>query len=170
LIHVSIHAPAWGATDSKPILPLANTVSIHAPAWGATFRPPLPHILPSGFNPRARVGRDRNTGSIRQFLRVSIHAPAWGATHRCFLVSSPRLFQSTRPRGARLNVTPQTISRWIKFQSTRPRGARLMSESNAPRKPEFQSTRPRGARPKLMLLRMRRLQVSIHAPAWGATH
>ncbi len=36
-VGVSIHAPAWGATDqtnSHNHLPL---VSIHAPAWGATM-------------------------------------------------------------------------------------------------------------------------------------
>jgi len=168
LIHVSIHAPAWGATDSKPILPLANTVSIHAPAWGATFRPPLPHILPSGFNPRARVGRDRNTGSIRQFLRVSIHAPAWGATHRCFLVSSPRLFQSTRPRGARLGPLSSSVLSRL-FQSTRPRGARLCRRIKERIVNPFQSTRPRGARPILIEVAHILAAVSIHAPAWGAT-
>ena len=33
---VSIHAPAWGATDFKIRVSNASTVSIHAPAWGAT--------------------------------------------------------------------------------------------------------------------------------------
>ena len=55
---VSIHAPAWGATqlDGQALLPLA--VSIHAPAWGATshhFRRVDPC---AGFNPRTRVGCD----------------------------------------------------------------------------------------------------------------
>ena len=56
---VSIHAPAWGATQ-----PVAETVrgqdgvSIHAPAWGATA----------------------DTDGGWDAARVSIHAPAWGAT------------------------------------------------------------------------------------------
>ena len=55
---VSIHAPAWGATNYfNPAQP-GKVVSIHAPAWGAT--------VISTVNPL-------NTG-------VSIHAPAWGAT------------------------------------------------------------------------------------------
>ena len=33
---VSIHAPAWGATNTDTSLELATNVSIHAPAWGAT--------------------------------------------------------------------------------------------------------------------------------------
>jgi len=77
---VSIHAPAWGATDrvSEMIIPhwfqstrprgarrafsdflhSGNKVSIHAPAWGATS--------------------DHSSISFND--RVSIHAPAWGAT------------------------------------------------------------------------------------------
>ena len=34
--HVSIHAPAWGATGPRPRRSHAARVSIHAPAWGAT--------------------------------------------------------------------------------------------------------------------------------------
>jgi len=33
-------------------------VSIHAPAWGATYYGSAGHVIFSGFNPRARVGRD----------------------------------------------------------------------------------------------------------------
>ena len=35
--HVSIHAPAWGATMSVISLIHLIAVSIHAPAWGATL-------------------------------------------------------------------------------------------------------------------------------------
>ena len=33
---VSIHAPAWGATQRDGLLRSFDAVSIHAPAWGAT--------------------------------------------------------------------------------------------------------------------------------------
>ena len=56
--HVSIHAPAWGATSGPFAAPRLTTVSIHAPAWGAT-----PIVCSEA------VGK-----------LVSIHAPAWGAT------------------------------------------------------------------------------------------
>ncbi len=36
----------------------AVVVSIHAPAWGATWTLPAAVCTRSGFNPRARVGRD----------------------------------------------------------------------------------------------------------------
>ncbi len=55
-------------------------VSIHAPAWGATFKTSFTYKT-SGFNPRARMGRDFNSFYYRCYcIVVSIHAPAWGAT------------------------------------------------------------------------------------------
>ena len=77
---VSIHAPAWGATQfdqskrfgtkfqftlphgerlpNVETLSIRRAVSIHAPAWGATDR----------------------RGGLQKADQVSIHAPAWGAT------------------------------------------------------------------------------------------
>ena len=100
---VSIHAPAWGATRLYRQTACGHTVSIHAPAWGATRCAGRCDHHKGCFNPRARVGRD---------------CASEEAT-----VRSNR-FQSTRPRGARLqNFTSSSRRRW--FQSTRPRGARL---------------------------------------------
>ena len=79
---VSIHAPAWGATQRAVEIQVKRIVSIHAPAWGAT--PPCrnSHKSIRGFNPRARVGRDKVFSKIQQKIEfVSIHAPAWGATY-----------------------------------------------------------------------------------------
>ena len=58
VVRVSIHAPAWGATQRRQAFPFDELVSIHAPAWGATS---------------TEVFISINQG-------VSIHAPAWGAT------------------------------------------------------------------------------------------
>ena len=55
---VSIHAPAWGATRRGEELPFMGHVSIHAPAWGATIDALTGSVTLTGFNPRARVGRD----------------------------------------------------------------------------------------------------------------
>ena len=41
-----------------------NGVSIHAPAWGATFNSSSERSFSSGFNPRARVGRDPVNGNF----------------------------------------------------------------------------------------------------------
>ncbi|MFR3226789.1 MAG: hypothetical protein ACLTNY_07515, partial [Blautia massiliensis (ex Durand et al. 2017)] len=56
---ISIHAPAWGATDIPCVRHDEDGISIHAPAWGAT------------------VFSDKLVCQ----LEISIPAPAWGATH-----------------------------------------------------------------------------------------
>ena len=62
-LDVSIHAPAWGATqDLEEELPI-SLVSIHAPAWGATGQAQAYPIPGTGFNPRTRVGCDESRSS-----------------------------------------------------------------------------------------------------------
>ncbi len=84
---VSIHAPAWGATQARQgAVRQGGRVSIHAPAWGATDdvrdltrRGGFQSTRPRGarprrasratrvracFNPRARVGRDCQITSL----------------------------------------------------------------------------------------------------------
>ena len=34
--NISIHAPAWGATENTANRRIILNISIHAPAWGAT--------------------------------------------------------------------------------------------------------------------------------------
>ena len=100
------------------------------------------------------------------------------------------MFQSTRPRGARLKKTVEIVFSG-KFQSTRPRGARLFFKDKAAKSEcfnprahggrdaiasgvwmfvsRFQSTRPRGARLEHEVGTGRNHEVSIHAPTGGAT-
>ena len=99
------------------------------------------------FNPRAREGRDR-------ILPVR--------------VLSRNSFQSTRPRGARLDRARYIPTRAV-FQSTRPRGARRKSLADCFNLKVFQSTRPRGARRLALPAVAVGFLVSIHAPARGAT-
>ena len=79
LTHVSIHAPAWGATEHRRELSAIASVSIHAPAWGATW------------------SMEQETKA----LEVSIHAPAWGATEMIHAVLGSDKVPSTLPRGER---------------------------------------------------------------------
>jgi len=81
----------------------------------------------TGFNPRARVGRDV-CGRVRM-LYV-----------RCF---NPR---ARVGRDVSISFIALLL---IQFQSTRPRGARHAEYKNIINAVVFQSTRPRGARPKL---------------------
>src|SRR5262249_24978687 len=78
--HVSIRAPAWGATGSYPSLNLHDPVSIRAPAWGATRWASSRHG-PSLFrSARPHGARPPGALPLMDHLEVSIRAPAWGAT------------------------------------------------------------------------------------------
>ncbi len=167
-------------------------VSIHAPAWGATSQWRIRSWQALRFNPRARVGRDRNThpcsASNSRFnprarvgrdtrerrrmkwqrgfnprARVGRDTPS----RRSRIWQSP--FQSTRPRGARPSVmaAQQHLHR---FQSTRPRGARPAAATlaNQPRKGFNPRARVGRDVPPIVQVALTTL-VSIHAPAWGAT-
>ncbi len=148
---VSIHAPARGATDTRARRLATGIVSIHAPARGATCaRRALPALV--GFNPRARAGRDRRV--------------------RCRMVASRYVFQSTRPRGARLGcavaclrqvrVSIHAPARGATDDGTASTGGRVRFNPRARAGRDrdaacrcsivrcmFQSTRPRGARRQL---------------------
>ena len=65
-----------------------KNVSIHAPAWGATQTHDDAMFFGVGFNPRTRMGCDIHyVRSVSDFI-VSIHAPAWGATAVVILIST----------------------------------------------------------------------------------
>ena len=80
--NVSIHAPAWGATQLSFLLLFDHLCFNPRARMG---RDQMIHYewsyVISSFNPRARMGRDTEQCSLaRANLAVSIHAPAWGAT------------------------------------------------------------------------------------------
>ena len=139
-------------------------VSIHAPAGGATFSATVRSATVS-FNPRARGGRDTGSEAKRPQCQ----------------------FQSTRPRGARLQLVPGLAALTVSIHA--PAGGATKWETSSGRTPcfnprarggrdafvggvygvaLFQSTRPRGARPQLYD-QGGNIVVSIHAPAGGAT-
>ena len=157
---VSIHAPAKGAT-TKATGGITPQSFIHAPAKGAT------KIL-SGFDPRAREGRDR----------LSQRA-----------MFQPAAFRSTRPRRAR-HITKDAKGAALMFRSTRPRRARPKTTNRIchccsfdPRAREGRDTccrtgqcrsgcfdpRAREGRDAKQERSRVALKVSIHAPAKGAT-
>ena len=55
------------------------------------------------------------------------------------------------------------------FQSTHPRGVRLVFVTTLLVSTVFQSTHPRGVRQEVLTKELYAGNVSIHAPAWGAT-
>ena len=144
------------------------------------------------FNPRARVGRDAVTPGIlfshsmfqstrprgaRRILRcceswswmVSIHAPAWGATS--VLCAPGRGAGRFNPRarvGRDSSLRINSICK-ILFQSTRPRGARHAIFRIVPDRGQVSIHAPAWGATRRSRGRLRRARVSIHAPAWGAT-
>ena len=89
---VSIHAPARGATWKNGMVPcVMPKVSIHAPARGATKTNCSEPVETTGFNPRAREGRDLSFLYPHELQTlVSIHAPARGATSVAIIGQLPK--------------------------------------------------------------------------------
>ena len=78
-------------------------------------------------------------------------------------------FQSTHPRGVRLNGKPS--AREVKMVSIHAPawGATVAGYVTKKITKKFQSTHPRGVRPESLAHDLPNKVVSIHAPAWGAT-
>ena len=101
------------------------------------------------FNPRTRMGCDL------PWLIIKIFKPK---------------FQSTHPHGVRPNGHCLYTFPCHQFQSTHPHGVRLTTKEVKMLSIVFQSTHPHGVRPERGWESDRFNQVSIHAPAWGATN
>ena len=145
-------------------------VSIHAPARGATLHQKTFEPHPYCFNSRAREGRDRFARIAEaRILSVSIHAPARGATRGKLSDVLEVLSFNSRAREGRDSREAFGCARSVKFQFTRPRGARRKAHLRLLQAKRFQFTRPRGARHWRNLTREIPAEVSIHAPARGAT-
>ena len=82
------------------------------------------------FNPRARVGRDNMTEQLTMLVKViSIHAPAWGATPLPRQADRRRLISIHAPAWGATAGRSAGGQAQTKFQSTRPRGARLQARA-----------------------------------------
>ena len=146
----------------------------------------------ASFNPRAREGRDpkplptKPPNSLFQSTRprgarlgrvervisgaeVSIHAPARGATRNSFLTTGCASCFNPRAREGRdlLTLCPLCLS--SKFQSTRPRGARPAPDLSGIVCISFNPRAREGRDLANAAIGGQVRQVSIHAPARGAT-
>ena len=145
---VSIHAPAWGATLGPADGQGLGIVSIHAPAWGATrwmryWSPPASWFQST----HPRGVRPYHVDVVKAFYDVSIHAPAWGATACPATQAAP--YSGFNPR-TRVGCDDRAAIDSNSAESFNPR-TRVGCD------PERDPDKSHG------------LQVSIHAPAWGAT-
>ena len=121
---ISIHAPAWGATLGRPHDKGRTEYFNPRSRVGSDKNSPVATPSSSNFNPRSRVGSDTKKHCFVRLLDISIHAPAWGATALAQASSARLPFQSTLPRGER-HYAQMSIQGYV--------------------------------------------DISIHAPAWGAT-
>ncbi len=165
----------------------------------AVFQFTLPHgerlkrqraiVLISGFNSRSRMGSDSAGRVRREQERVSIHAPAWGATERPRFEASDEAVSIHAPAWGATRAVPECHTcKW--FQFTLPHGERPADRTASAHLLTFQFTLPHGERRAVLCAchartrfnsrsrmgsdlvpRLRELgvDVSIHAPAWGAT-
>ena len=190
--YISIHAPAKGATLSCATCFLVSSYFNPRSREGSDQ---IPHDLilkkANYFNPRSREGSDGRTIAANCIKFISIHAPAKGATKSIPGQRNRIQFQSTLPRRERQQVCVDNMMREIisihapakgativspyssiplfAFQSTLPRRERLASVRYAACPFRFQSTLPRRERLLLPFFTSFTDQISIHAPAKGAT-
>mgnify|MGYP000979309814 CR=1 FL=1 len=191
-VFVGFNSRSREGSDSQRIKTLSDiTVSIHAPARGATPPQLLQNMQQLRFNSRSREGSDASgsfssfVGIVFQFTLprgerllsssyalcqgdVSIHAPARGATLNEALLYTVSVFQFTLPRGERL-ASETLRSPHLSFQFTLPRGERHYAKELKTTNVLFQFTLPRGERLLRLSFVMSSYEVSIHAPARGAT-
>ena len=80
--HVSIHAPARGATLTDGELDYMTASFNPRARAGRDMATGYKGAYEASFNPRARAGRDKVRPAKRLASAVSIHAPARGATNR----------------------------------------------------------------------------------------
>ena len=140
--------PAGARREAFAQMRAHGIVSIHAPARVGRDTGGSRTRAARCFNPRARVGRDSvHVGRAAARVDVSIHAPAWGATGmQCARSCALHAFQSTRPRGARLQRVHVSRTAQRSF-NPRARGGATPTTAASLAPTVFQSTRPRGARP-----------------------
>jgi len=140
--------PREGGDPELQAMSMIILVSIHAPAKGATTKPEASFPRYSLFQSTPpRRGRRAGRWRVLPESQVSIHAPAKGATrrHRIDQREQPRF--NPRPREGGDERALATGQSYNMFQSTPPRRGR---------RPALQPVRSTG-------------DVSIHAPAKGAT-
>ncbi len=144
---ISIHAPTKGATLCPRRFARPHDISIHAPAKGATATVSATSLCGSDFNPRSREGSD----NIRRYI---------SACSRYF---------NPRSREGSDNHTTHYLLSLPAFQSMLPRRERLAADTvDLSTVPDFNPRSREGSDEKAPASTYK-VQISIHAPAKGAT-
>ena len=165
---VSIRAPAWGATHAHRGVDAARVVSIRAPAWGATSAAPDGVRHGRGFNSRSRVGSDADLDDLLALDSVSIRAPAWGATIASLTDPDGLPGFNSRSRVGSDTCRPRLSACACRFNSRSRVGSDIRRGSERLQGQGFNS-RSRVGSDRLIGDYLAAYEVSIRAPAWGAT-
>ena len=116
------------------------------------------------------MGCDPLPALLRHSCKVSIHAPAWGATRRIPARTSAVPGFNPRTRVGCDSTCTTTPASNTGFNPRTRVGCDQYGIKVLVIDPWFQSTHPRGVRLPYSKEVLRDMCVSIHAPAWGATH
>ena len=166
---ISIHAPAWGATELDEHHDHRQHISIHAPAWGATSDSVHHARFPMHFNPRSRMGSDVRVGSAQRVCayfnprsRMGSDSTPRRMAHRSTYFNPRSRMGSDTPQTSATNTTQAYFNprsrmgsdpQWhqsdpgiTEFQSTLPHGERRYKSLLARHDRLFQSTLPHGER------------------------
>ena len=141
---VSIHAPAWGATEHSIVYTICSMFQSTPPHGGRPTSPSLLAAVPS-FNPRPRMGGDSQQDADAARRRVSIHAPAWGATAYGGCEGSVQKVSIHAPAWGATGAKSRRDGDST-FQSTPPHGGRHCTVEVSESDSRFQSTPPHGGR------------------------
>ena len=147
-IPISIHAPAKGATVRTLEPFLHGTISIHAPAKGATI-----FIFFRGV-----------------YMGISIHAPAKGATIYRLRKKNRISNFNPRSREGSDNISAGSSLILANFNPRSREGSDNLPVAKKKPYQQFQSTLPRRERLPTNTMDIWSTEISIHAPAKGATY
>ena len=122
-----------------------------------------------GFNPRSRAGSDLVFHLLDDLVsEFQSTLPRGERPQQPSVTTFVRRFQSTLPRGERQKLLLSYVFAW-QFQSTLPRGERHSRVSVVERWQEVSIHAPARGATQLREVMLDGAQVSIHAPARGAT-
>ena len=165
---ISIHAPAWGATETLKVAAACHRISIHAPAWEATSPAFTSAPASTYFNPRSRMGSDRLLTIVKIFIGISIHAPRMGSDRQRRRIRHTTIhFNPRPPHGERRKIHNLAVSD-IVFQSTLPAWGATTLFQTGKHSIRISIHAPRMGSDLLMLVLLAFITISIHAPRMGS--
>ena len=140
--------PVWGATCQTHSDFVEPGISIHAPVWGATVE----------------------AGRCKLELTFQSTRPAWGRDKAGLPPrTAPGQFQSTRPAWGRDDLFSKWLSLSRHFNPRAPHGGATYAPALLDAAGLISIHVPRVGRDRYHRFYNRGRQISIHAPAWGAT-